>query len=110
MTHHMRLNLEPFNLIKAGKQKIETRVYDEKRRKVAVSDTIEFSLRTDPTQTFTARVAELVIRKTFAELFDAYPAEFFGGATKEELMEIYKYYTKEEEAKFGVVGIMLEVV
>mgnify|MGYP001559615731 CR=1 FL=1 len=110
MTHHMRLHPLPFELIQTGRQKIETWVYDKKRRKIAVGDTIEFSLRTDPEKKFEVKIIELVLRKTFSELFDAYPAEFFGGTNKEELMGIYKYYTKEEETEFGVVGIVLEVV
>ncbi len=47
---------------------------------------------------------------TFSKLFDAAPAAYFGGKDKGELMTIYKYYTKEEEKRFGVIGIRLELI
>lgn len=43
MIHEMKLNNEPFTLIKAGTKVIELRLNDEKRRKLAVGDKIEFT-------------------------------------------------------------------
>ena len=42
MTHNMKLNDAPFETIKNGKKTIELRLYDEKRRKIKIGDTICF--------------------------------------------------------------------
>jgi len=44
MKYQMKLFREPFFRIKKGIKIIEVRVYDEKRQKVRLDDTIEFSL------------------------------------------------------------------
>ncbi len=106
--HHMHLAANPFRKISNGLQTIESRVNDEKRRQLAVGDEIEFALRDDPNQKFTAKVEELIVRPTFSELFDTNPPAAFGGETKEDLMGIFRYYSKEEEEKYGVVGIRLK--
>ena len=45
MIHEMKLNNEPFTLIKAGTKVIEMRLNDEKRRKIKIGDKIEFTSR-----------------------------------------------------------------
>ncbi len=104
----MHLHRNPFNKIRNGLQKIETRVYDEKRQQVKVGDEIEFVLKDYSDHKFTVKVVDLIIAPNFSELFDTHPAELFGGKDKEDLTGIYQYYTKEEEEKYGVVGIVVE--
>ena len=41
--HEMKLNAKAFVDVKTGRQKYETRLFDEKRRKISVGDTIIFS-------------------------------------------------------------------
>ena len=106
----MKLNGFAFSLIRDGKKTIETRLYDEKRRDISIGDSIEFSNLDDPDQKLTVRVLALLHFKTFSDLFDAFPAEKFGGKDKEDLMGIYKYYSKEDEEKFTVLGIMIKPV
>lgn len=108
--YQMRLHAAPFERILHGTQRIEVRLNDEKRRLLKVDDEIEFISREDAAKTFKARVVDLLYFKSFHDLYDARPAEEFGGKGVAELLDaIYEYYSKEEEASGGVVGIRLEV-
>lgn len=42
MNHNMTLKQPYFDLIKTGKKTIELRLYDDKRRKININDTITF--------------------------------------------------------------------
>lgn len=47
---------------------------------------------------------------TFAELFSHFPSADFGGDSIENLLaEIYTFYSKEDEKKYGVVGMRFVV-
>ncbi|MDY0407970.1 DUF3850 domain-containing protein [Paracerasibacillus soli] len=43
MLHKMSLYIAPFQSIKSGRKTVEVRLNDEKRRKVNIGDTIEFT-------------------------------------------------------------------
>ena len=100
----------PFGLIKDGSKTIEARLYDDKRKGISVGDEIEFSLMTDEDRKIRTKVVDLSPHKTFPELFDTFPPARFGAENKTDLMSIYSYYTKEEEAEYGVLGIILELI
>lgn len=110
MTHNMKLNEAPFEMIKSGAKTIELRLYDEKRREVKVGDTILFkSVR----EKLTATVKALHIFRNFEELYAALPLDKCG-YTADELAtaspdDMLEYYTKEQIEKYGVVGIEIEV-
>jgi ASC-1-like (ASCH) protein len=104
----MRLHPHPFEQIKEGSKTIEIRLNDEKRQQIKVGDKIEFSSREEPEDKIMTKVVELLHFPTFSELFDAYPPEVFGATSKEDLMGVYKYYTTEEEKKYGAVGIKIK--
>lgn len=108
MKHTMRLHSHPFELILQGNKTIETRLNDEKRRSISVGDIIEFVSREDASQSIEVRVTERLEYDTFEKLFDSHSAEDFGACNKEELHGIYQYYTKEQEKKWGVLGIVFE--
>jgi ASC-1-like (ASCH) protein len=109
MLHQMRLQPNPFEKIKSGTKTIEIRLNDEKRQQVKIDDEVEFSLLSDDSQKIKAKIIDLYKYQTFSELFEAHPAEDFGAVNKDDLLSIYKYYTKEEESKYGVLGIKIEV-
>ena len=46
MTHKMNMNPSPFEKIRNGTKTIELRLYDEKRRKIEIGDTIIFPIPT----------------------------------------------------------------
>ena len=62
----MKLNDAPFETIKNGTKTIELRLYDEKRRKIKIGDTICFKGKAG---TIKAIVKELHIFRNFDELY-----------------------------------------
>ena len=112
--HKMNLNDRPFEMIRSGQKTIELRLYDEKRREIAAGDIIEFTHAADETQKLKVRVKALHIFKDFAELYAALPIDKCG-YTKENIVfaspdDMLEYYPKEKQAKYGAVGIELEVL
>jgi|GEM_PF-1160873 len=106
----MKLQPNPFEKIKAGSKTIEIRLNDEKRQLVKVGDRIVFSLMTDPTQRIEVGVVDLYKHSSFSELFDAHPASDFGATDKADLMGIRKYYSEEDEQKYGALGIRIKYI
>ena len=107
--HKMRLTDGPFQKIAAGKKSIECRLFDAKRQLIRIGDRIEFSPNDFPEKKLITRVAALHRASTFAELFFKFPPEVFGGDSAESLLrEIESFYSPDEEARWGVVGIEVE--
>ncbi len=114
MKHQMRLDPQPFELIRSGRKTIELRLFDEKRQKIAVGDVIVFSCREKPDETVPARVIALHRFDSFASLYASLPL-LKCGYTEETLADARPedmdcYYTREDQAKYGVVGIELRRV
>ena len=109
MTHNMKLNDRPFEMIKSGAKTIELRLYDEKRRKIKVGDTICFK---SGKERLTAIVKALHIFHSFEELYAALPLDKCGYTANELATaspdDMLEYYTKEQIEKYGVVGIIIE--
>jgi ASC-1-like (ASCH) protein len=101
-THLMNLNPVAFEKVRNGNKTIETRLCDEKRRSINVGDVITFWSDQDKVNVV---VIDLLKYKRFEDLFLNNDFSLFGGDSLENLMTIYKYYSKEDEEKFGVVGI-----
>ena len=107
----MKLRQTPFEMIKSGEKTIELRLYDEKRQSVAVGDDIEFTC-VESGETLVRKVEALHVFASFAELYSALPLEKCG-YTEENIAsaspsDMEKYYSREEQSRFGVVGIELE--
>jgi ASC-1-like (ASCH) protein len=66
----MKLQSEPFGQIQSGTKKIEIRLFDEKRQKIHVGDTIFFSCMDNELDTIQTKVTDLVQFGTFKELFN----------------------------------------
>lgn len=111
-THYMRLAAAPFRMIANGQKTVEIRLYDEKRKAIARDDFICFT-EVESERSLTVRVKGLTRFKTFIELMQS---DLFGqtgsdGYTPEEAAEsMYKYYTPEQEKKYGVVAIEIELI
>ena len=106
--HHMKLNPEPFGMIKSGKKTIELRLFDEKRQKIKAGDTIVFT-NTDTGETLSAKVIKLHCFASFEELYQSLPL-LQCGYTEEDVAQaspedMQQYYSSEEQKKYGVVGI-----
>ena len=110
MIHNMKLNDIPFEMIRSGAKTIELRLYDEKRRKIKVGDSICFKSKTDK---LTAIVKALHTFHNFEELYAALPLDKCG-YTADEIAtaspdDMLEYYSKEQIERYGVVGIEIEV-
>ena len=107
----MKLTAEPFNKIRDGKKIIESRLYDEKRKQINIGDNINFVCAEDPSKQVLVKVRAIYLYELFSGLFSDFPPQYFGGKSEEELLEeIEKFYSKEEQQKYGVVGLMIELV
>lgn len=109
MLHQMKLKLSPFEKIKNGSKTIELRLYDEKRQRVSIGDFIEFTCLDDPKQKIQTRVTALHRFNSFAELYAALPKEKLGYNLTDtpDPNHMDDYYTREDQEKYGVLGIEL---
>jgi len=107
----MKLNAGPFLMIARGEKTIESRLYDEKRQKVAPGDDIIFTLTNDTTQTLTVRAVGLLRYATFEDMFTHNDPKKFGGSSATELTAaLKKYYSQEAQTENGVLAIEFELV
>ncbi len=109
----MRLAEEPFGWAKSGRMVIETRLFDEKRRKIEIGDTIIFKKLPDEAEAIEVRVKALLRFESFRDFFELMPKHLLGheGLVLEQQIErMKKYYSEEEEKKYGVLGIWFEVI
>lgn len=113
MLHQMKLHCEPFDMIKSGEKIIELRLYDEKRRAISVGDEIEFTL-SGGEEKIVRKVIALHIYESFSELYDNLPLLKCGYTEKDISTaspdDMNVYYSKEKQAKYGVIGIELALV
>ena len=114
MTHQMNLHAAPFDMIARGSKTIELRLYDEKRRRIKVGDEIVFTHSKYATRTLRCRVIALHVFASFEELYNTLPL-LKCGYTEADIAtaspaDMDLYYTKEQQAQNGVVGIEIELI
>lgn len=107
----MRLHKEPFELIKNGSKTIELRLYDEKRQMINLGDTITFENRSDGDK-IQVKVIALYKYPSFEELYKHFDKISIGYKEDEEAdpKDMELYYSSEEQSKYGVVGIEMELI
>ena len=110
MMHIMKLHSSPFEMIKSGEKTIELRLYDEKRQQVKVGDNIIFT-NTYTGETLNTTVVKLHRFDSFKELYKSLPLLKCGytieNVDNAKSSDMEKYYSVEEQNKYGVVGIEL---
>ena len=106
MKHNMNLNNRPFKSIKEGTKTIELRLNDEKRSLLKVGDEIEFTNR-DTNEKLSVDIINLHKYPSFKELYKHFNKIELGYAEDEpeESKDMEAYYSKEEQDKYGVLGI-----
>lgn len=113
MVHNMRLENQPFCEIRDGKKTIEIRIFDDKRRRLDVGDKIIFTNLSDQEQKIAVNIKALYRYGSFRELFEEISSDRCGNlvdSSVEELVEkMREYYSEEDEAKCGVLGIKIEL-
>lgn len=106
----MKLRPDPFNRICSGEKRIEYRLLDEKRSCLNKGDYIRFTEMEARERTVVVEVVDIITAPSFAAL-------------ELKLLEIglldkgsfspagmRKYYSAEDEEKYGVIGIRIRVV
>lgn len=111
ITHELRLNDDPFNKIKSGSKTIEMRLYDEKRKKINENDIIEFTNRST-NEKIKVKVIKLHVFNSFKDLYNNFNKISLGYDIndKENPKDMEKYYSKEEQDQYGVVGIEIKLM
>lgn len=109
MKHEMKLNNEPFECIKNGTKTIELRLNDEKRKLLTVEDYIEFTNRVT-NEKLLVEVIDLFKYNSFEELYKHFNKIEMGYSINEEAnpKDMENYYSKEEQEKYGVLGIKIK--
>lgn len=110
MIHAMKLDPSPFEMIKSGQKTIELRLYDEKRRQIKIGDAIVFTNNATG-ETLCKRVAGLHRFDSFDELYNSLPLLKCGytaeNVDKAHSSDMERYYSADQQNKYGVVGIEL---
>ena len=107
---HMNLTPSPFAMIKSGQKTVELRLFDEKRQQIKVGDTIVFT-NTATGEALSKTVVKLHRFDSFDELYRSldllqcgYTPENVAQAQPSDMLQ---YYSAQEQAQYGVVGIEL---
>lgn len=89
-------------------------MFDEKRQKINVGDSIIFSKQPDLTDQLTVQVTQLSRFPTFDGLVSHFSMTSFGYPetySKQAFLDsIYKIYTREEEQKYGILAIGIKLI
>jgi len=109
----MKLKSQPFDKIQSGAKTIELRLFDEKRRRIQVSDIIVFKDIKNSERQIQAIVIAPHKFASFAKLYKSLPLiqcgyseETIGKAVPADMDS---YYSKEQQDKYGVVGIEIKL-
>lgn len=108
MIYEMKLQPAFYNYMLNGTKRIEIRLNDEKRRMIKVGDTITFYKEPLLNESFNVKIVNLYRYNNFNELFDNYNITLLAdkSMSKEELLnELEKFYSKEKQEQYGVLGI-----
>ena len=110
MKYKMHLTEKPFYMIKAGKKDIEMRLFDEKRQKIKIGDTIEFS-NVETGQIINTEVVDIHKFNNFSELYSSFDKTRLGYYDDENAKpeDMSQYYSNPEIEKYGVVGIEIKL-
>ena len=108
--YQMNLDPIPFNLLKAGKKKVEMRINKKGRDGIKPGDFIVFN-HTQNGEQLNAKVISVSKFSSFAELYAAFPKEMLGYEKDEKADpdDMLTYYEKEEILANGVLAIEVEI-
>lgn len=107
------LDEDIFEVVKKGIKNVEVRVNDEKRRSMKIGDEIVFLKRPLEEEKIVTKIIGLKVFNNFKELVKDYSIErlYLSDFTKEEFVKLLgRFYSDEEQEKYGVVAIEFEKV
>ena len=110
MEHELKLQPRYYKYILNGSKDIEIRLYDEKRQKINIGDIIIFKKEPELNESFKVKVVGLLRYENFEGLFEDFGVDRLAdkSMSKSELLEeLEKFYTKEKQKEYGVLGIRI---
>ena len=107
--HEMKLVDFAFQAIKKGDKDIEVRLNDEKRSKIKIGDKIKFH-HMDNDEILIVEVVNLYKFKTFNELFNSFDHKRLGVKQDDDASIMDNFYSKEEQDKYGALGIEIKLI
>ena len=111
MVHEMKLQAVYFEKMRAGQKIYEGRLFDDKRKKIAVGDEIIFKKEPELAESLKTKVLDMVVFDSFDKMAGTLPARELGfeGKSKDEIVKTYhSFYSEEDEKKYKVVAIKVE--
>ena len=111
--HKLKLYGTYFNLIKKGQKVLECRLNDEKRQKIKIGDTLEFSNIENEDEKINAKIVDIYKFKSFNEMATTLNVEALGfsGLSTTEIISIYhSIYSEENELKYGVIVFKIKLI
>lgn len=113
MEHKMKLQENYYYFIQKGTKRIEIRLFDEKRQNIKIGDTIIFLKESNLNESLKAKVIGLLRYQSFEDLFQDFDISILADKSinKKELMNtLEKFYSKQKQQQYGVLGIRIELV
>ncbi len=113
MEYKLKLQPKYYNFILNGTKRIEIRLFDEKRQQIKIGDTIKFLKEPDLNESFNVKVIGLLRYNNFEDMFKDFDISILSdkSLSKEELIsELERFYTKEKQDKYGVLGIRIDLI
>lgn len=108
--HKMNLYPDAFELIESGNKKVEMRLNDEKRQKLAIGDLVVFT-NTETKEEIIVEVIDLKTFKSFKELYSSYEKTVIG-YKKDEVTnpnDMLNYYSQEQIDEYGALAIEIKL-
>ncbi|MDO4382190.1 MAG: ASCH domain-containing protein [Clostridia bacterium] len=111
MKHEMKLNNGPYVNIKNGTKTIELRLNDDKRQLLKIKDLIEFTNK-ETLEQMLVEIQNLYHYPSFDELYKHFDKVSMGYKENDvaDPKDMEKYYSKEEQEKYGVLGIEIKKI
>ena len=112
MKHTMKLDPKYFDFMKNGTKRVELRLYDDKRKSIKIGDEIVFTKLPDLKEELLTYVIDLIKEDSFEKLVSHFDISKYADKSilKEEFLnDLYKFYSREEEKQYGVIGIIIDL-
>ena len=112
-TYNMKLLPQYFNYIKNGTKRLELRLNDEKRKDLKINDLIIFEKLSDDIEYINTKVKKIYKYNNFKDLVNDFDIEFIAdkSITKDEILHtLNEIYTTEQQDKYGVLAIEIELI
>lgn len=111
MKHEMKLNNGPYVNIKNGTKTIELRLNDDKRQLLKIKDLIEFTNK-ETLEQMLVEIQNLYHYPSFDELYKHFDKVSMGYKENDvaDPKDMEKYYSKEEQEKYCVLGIEIKKI